>query len=533
MSTKVTRELIDKQLGVKGFSSNSAAPKRLSDPTQETPMFINLDQLRPYNHNPRKTRNPLYEEIKDSIRFRGLDQAPVITRRPGEEFFIIRSGGNTRLEILNELWQETQDERFYKINCLFKPWQSEINALAGHLAENELHGQMSFIDKARGVANIKGMYEEELGEALSLRKLSAQLKSDGYPISHGLLSHMLKCVSSILPAIPTTLLEGLGRPQVARLIQLKNNLAKVWQKHDDSDSSFREFWIMVLSAHDTGVSNFNYVVIQDEMIGQMSAMLGKSYNSLELDLAAAESGIVNKNPLSAEQLAIIANSPPPTQQSNAEKGQDDMGSPTTSATGDKKTEISSAAQKPQESSDQASDKQSNKETSQGDNLPVFGDAVLSPAPVTAGGPLASVTDVWHIETGINDIVNLRNNIWLLTKDICNAAGVDDFFQTNEGLGFGISKTQSANESPLARTVKITLISILRMSGTISKESPVPILDALFSQILIGSYDITVGNNKPEDIGLVRLPDAELVKLFRIIRLARVLVDAERDSASQP
>jgi ParB family protein of integrating conjugative element (PFGI_1 class) len=61
------------------------------------------------------TRNPAYEDIKASIRERGLDAPPAITRRPGEPHYIIRNGGNTRLAILRELWSETKDERFFRI----------------------------------------------------------------------------------------------------------------------------------------------------------------------------------------------------------------------------------------------------------------------------------------------------------------------------------------------------------------------------------------------------------------------------------
>ena len=154
------------------------------------------------------------------------------------------------------------------------------------------------------------MYEEHGSEQLSLRKLSDRLRQDGYPVAISLLSNMLECVNSILPALPNTLMQGLGRAQVAKLIVLKNNLTKVWDKYDDSGSDFFEFWLMVLAAHDTGVDSYNYEVIQDELIGQMSAMLGQSYNILELDLAVASEGIVNKNPLSVEQLASIAQNPP-------------------------------------------------------------------------------------------------------------------------------------------------------------------------------------------------------------------------------
>ena len=93
-------------------------------------MVVTLDQLRPYDHDPRVTRNPAYAEIKASIRERGLDAPPAITRRPGEAHYIIRNGGNTRLAILRELWSETKEERFFRIACLFRPWPARGEIVA-------------------------------------------------------------------------------------------------------------------------------------------------------------------------------------------------------------------------------------------------------------------------------------------------------------------------------------------------------------------------------------------------------------------
>lgn len=56
-------------------------------------MFVPLDQLRAFELNPRITRNPNYNEIKESVKNRGLDQPPQITQRPGEKHYIIASGG--------------------------------------------------------------------------------------------------------------------------------------------------------------------------------------------------------------------------------------------------------------------------------------------------------------------------------------------------------------------------------------------------------------------------------------------------------
>ena len=121
------------------FTPAGPQSSALSDPLEPTPMVLTLDQLRPYELNPRQKQNPKYEEIKESIRARGLDDTPTVSRRPGETDYIIDNGGNTRLKILNDLWKETRDERFYRIHCLFRPWVGDIKALTGHMSENDRH----------------------------------------------------------------------------------------------------------------------------------------------------------------------------------------------------------------------------------------------------------------------------------------------------------------------------------------------------------------------------------------------------------
>jgi len=168
-----------------GFERNFPSASVLTDPIVDTPMVVTLDELRPYDHDPRVKRNPAYEEIKASIRERGLDAAPAITRRPCEPYYIIRNGGNTRLAILRELWSETKDERFFRISCLFRPWpeRGEIITLTGHLAENELRGNLTFIERALGVERARELYEQETDKPLSKAELTRRLNADGYPTS--------------------------------------------------------------------------------------------------------------------------------------------------------------------------------------------------------------------------------------------------------------------------------------------------------------------------------------------------------------
>ncbi|MFV3254996.1 ParB family protein, partial [Klebsiella pneumoniae] len=90
-------------------------------------------------------------------------------------------GGNTRYQILSELWQETQDERFFRLHVLFKPWPGRLQCLIGHLAENEVRGELTFLEKAQGICVARSLYEETLGKKLSLRAFAQRMTADGLP----------------------------------------------------------------------------------------------------------------------------------------------------------------------------------------------------------------------------------------------------------------------------------------------------------------------------------------------------------------
>ncbi|MBI0473705.1 hypothetical protein F6Q00_24555, partial [Pectobacterium parmentieri] len=66
------QDLTNKLLS-EGFASKAPITGVLTAPIAETAMVITLDELSPYELDPRLTRNPLYDEIKASIRERGLD----------------------------------------------------------------------------------------------------------------------------------------------------------------------------------------------------------------------------------------------------------------------------------------------------------------------------------------------------------------------------------------------------------------------------------------------------------------------------
>ncbi|CAB5649599.1 ParB family protein [Providencia rettgeri] len=196
-------------------------------PSSEMPMILTLDQLRPNPDNPRIGKNPRYDEIKDSIRQRGLDSVPKVTQSPGSQIYIFSDGGNTRYQILSELWQETQDQRFYRLHVLFKPWPGRRQCLIGHMAENVARGGLTFLEKAQGVNTLRGLYEEEQGKKLSLRALAQHINADGLPISFSHISKMEDTLANLAPYMPRSLEAGLGRHQIEALLSLRSTLKKL------------------------------------------------------------------------------------------------------------------------------------------------------------------------------------------------------------------------------------------------------------------------------------------------------------------
>jgi len=195
-----------------------------ADPIAPVQMVLQIDQIKHYDRNPRKEPNPAYPQIFESIRAqRGLTSNLSVTRRPGDERYMLHAGGNTRLKILKSLWQETRDEVFFRVNCWFSPWVSESDILSAHLIENELRGDLVLIDKAFAVRDLKIQFENEAGEPLSRNGFLKQLDRIGFKLSKRQLIRYEYATESLDALIPETLRANLGGRVIDRLRTLENN----------------------------------------------------------------------------------------------------------------------------------------------------------------------------------------------------------------------------------------------------------------------------------------------------------------------
>ncbi|MDN5869223.1 MAG: ParB N-terminal domain-containing protein [Nitrococcus sp.] len=193
-------------------------------------MTLDVARINPYEHDPRRVPNVEYHRIKDSIRVDGLTQPLVVTQRPGEAHYIVHAGGNTRLRILKELFEETGEKRFAAIPCVIRPWTREADVLLAHLKENDLRAELTFLDKARAVADAKRFLEEAAGESFTQAQLAEALRRCGYALSQGLISQMAYAVERLHPALSQALEGGLGRPQVAKIRSLDRAARTIWLK---------------------------------------------------------------------------------------------------------------------------------------------------------------------------------------------------------------------------------------------------------------------------------------------------------------
>ncbi|EQM88684.1 integrating conjugative element ParB [Pseudomonas aeruginosa WC55] len=540
MAEMTSQQMAGKLLAA-GFERSGPSTSALSDPIADTPMVVTLDQLRPYDHDPRKKRNPAYEDIKASIRERGLDAAPAITRRPGEDHYIIRNGGNTRLAILRELWSETKDERFFRISCLFRPWPSrgEVVMLTGHLAENELRGGLTFIERALGVEKAREFYEQECGAALNQSELARRLAADGFPVQQSHISRMNDAVRYLLPAIPTVLYGGLGRHQVERLSVMRKACMLAWERYTKGRTlvqDFDDFFQEVLSQFDTQADEFAPQRVQDELIGQMSELLGIDYDVLALDLTESESrhralvsdptppsappalpepGTVARPPATPAPSAPTPAAKPGSREREGGSGTD--GSPAGSPVAAPGDLLQGHIVSPAPTTERLQSIQRMVADELGDALPDFSANVLQSIPVQAGG-LYPISDVWHIDAGLDTPDRLRIHIAQFAREIAGEAGLDQCIEERaDGVGFACHASAQP-PSPQGRAVLALLASLAGQSFT-DADLDGGQLAAELPALLHGQGDATR-----------RLSDTALVKLFRLLRLARRLLDQESGAA---
>ncbi|WP_086956510.1 ParB family protein [Xenorhabdus innexi] len=493
-------------------------------PMAEMPMVLTLDQLRPNPDNPRTGRNPRYDDIKASIKARGLDTVPKVTRDPqGEDVYIFSDGGNTRYQVLSELWQETGDARFYRIHCLFKPWPGRLQCVIGHLAENELRGELSFIEKALGVCKARMLFEAQNQQKITQGELSALLGEAGFPVSRSYISRMEDTVEYLYPWMPNLLNAGLKVPQIRLLLALRQDAEAVWLQHVVSATSepvcsFGAIFGACCRRFDAP-ETWSPEMFRDELIGDLLQALSHpqlNYDRWILELDPKES---NRRQLFGEQATAVnavseqPEKAAPERDDNAERTRaSDRGSEpgiippsVTRSVQTPETVTSVPDEKPVSSV--FSGKKPVLPAHQPDDSPEPARPEAETLAFARTG-LEPVSSVWEISPMQDDIDHLQNMVFRLAFELAETQQCENaVMPASDAQSVGYRLAEPLSAQPFA-------LLLLSLSGEMSlTAAPLTLTDLL------------LGSTLPD--GFPLLDDSQTVKFLRLIRLIRRLRELQR------
>jgi ParB family protein of integrating conjugative element (PFGI_1 class) len=260
----------------------------------ETLREVRVVDIDPYDRNPRKAAHERYHELKQAIFAQNLLEIPALTRRPGSERWMLASGGNTRIRIVRELWEETGDTRFEKYVFPIKPWRGDTNALLTHLSENESRAELCFWDRAFAFADLQQQIAREKGvPALSLREFEAVLASMGLRIGKTMLSNYRFLIQRLGPLencaarLSGNAVQSLLQPQLNKLSRL---LAK-WDGLEPDAAYAQVLWPAMRSFGDSlaDPGAFDASNLCEYLLGETAAFLERTPSQVERMLALLDS----------------------------------------------------------------------------------------------------------------------------------------------------------------------------------------------------------------------------------------------------
>jgi ParB family protein of integrating conjugative element (PFGI_1 class) len=262
------------------------------DPAIPTEISVTLDELVPSEFNPRQSVNPKYDDIKDSIKARGLDHRFNVTRKSVDDPYQIADGGNTRLQALQELWKETGDEKFFRHQVTFKPWVDDEESLAGHLVENDLRGDMKLIERALAAKRWIALIEKKEGKSLSLRKISERMKSKGWSVDYSNLSVLLYAVDSLVEFVPDLLWAGSGVSIVKKIRSHERAFKAYWdsliENGEEPSDDWEKLWQTTLKEFDD--VSFDFDAFFQQLSIKFSDAVDEPYSAVSSEIFSIMNG---------------------------------------------------------------------------------------------------------------------------------------------------------------------------------------------------------------------------------------------------
>jgi hypothetical protein len=309
----------------------------------------------------------------------------------------------------------------------------------------------------------------------------------------------------------------LGKPQIERLIGLRSQAERTWNRYSTVPVAFAEFWLDTLGYFDAEPESFNLEQIQDELLERMSRLLGQSYRMLALELSDTQRvistpGVVVTTPSENSHLPSVdeaaAGLPSSVSRPTSTKARTQAETAREEVLTPPEANVESAVSPP--SRVQQIREQIERDTA----------TEVIPTVETC-----SIDDIWTIAPALDSPEQLRLAIAGLAREMAAYAGhPENIIDQKQGLGFALNIEQLDLAAPRATGVHLLLLALLRAQDDVNWEDRKQLPSALFGQLLLGIYQLPLTDRPAVDVGLERLPDSLLIKLYRLIRLARRLID---------
>lgn len=247
MSIKLTPDMVNASLNVGAPSITSKDLGRRNNPVVGMSMVLPISEIDFFGRNPRRIHDPEeFDRLKESIREIGVQQPVHVTTPPGSSRYMLAKGGNSRLLCLKQLLDETGNERYAKIPCIYVEYSSEEDILIAHLIENEQRAEMIFWDKACAYAEMRDVFQESSEKEVGARPLAKQFESKGLTVHYTKLSIYLYAADHL--AALGHLCNKLSIQKATDLRSLSNSLQTSFKDacKDKDDTAFQEFWDQAL-----------------------------------------------------------------------------------------------------------------------------------------------------------------------------------------------------------------------------------------------------------------------------------------------
>ena len=208
---------------------------------------ICADDIEPLQYQPSSLHGTLDESLYESIKQVGLQTPLVVAQAPTQKHFVPIAGGNSRLQALSRLYNETGHQSYSNIQCVVAEWPGVIRARLGHVITNQVRMHYSFASRSIAIVHIaKSEYGSRSLCANSQRDVVHVLNSNGYPISQSTISYMVYLAHRLAPCISQELLDSLSMIDTRELREIESQTHTCWQDRIDSSEDFGELFARVL-----------------------------------------------------------------------------------------------------------------------------------------------------------------------------------------------------------------------------------------------------------------------------------------------